>query len=506
MKLANPSAISLRQLLPDAKFVGKSDILISSCSGHWLDCQSGDLFVAIVRADDDGHDHAHEALANGAKSILCERLLAVDRPQCIVDDTRAAYSKICWALAGAPSTQTTTIGITGSQGKTVTAHLLDSILNTANRTSGVMSSIESHLNCPSESLDDISPPQLATSLKSMVAAGCENVVVEVPSCWMAEKKLAGFDLDIAVVTNVRREHLEQHTTVDNYIRSKFSVLDALSETGIAILNADDQETQKYLDHISVPALTYAVREPAEIRAKLIERCKSEQCFLLIAGNETVPVRTSMIGDGMIYDCLAATAAGFALGIDLATIVRGIESLEHLSGRLERIECGQEFGVFVDTSHTPSQLRTALHTLQQITPGKVFCVFSPQSLEYPLRNHQLGQTADKYADASFITSPSAGVWQQEMFHQVVDGYRNPRNGHVIANRLTAIEYALQQVSPDDTVLIAGVGEKPIAMVGDQNWPITDRDICENWLYGNISANVVDIEPTNDIYNIDDYRNN
>ena len=506
MKLANHSAISLRELLPNAKFVGKSDILVSSCSGSWRECQNGDLFVAIVQADDDGHDHARQALDQGAVSVLCERLLAVDGPQCIVEDTRAAYSKICWALAGTPSTRATTIGVTGSQGKTVTAHLLDSILNQAGSPSGLLSSIESHMNCPSEMLETMSSPQLASCTNSMVTSGCQNVVVEVPSVWMAEKKLSGFDLDVAVITNIRREHLERHTTAENYVRTKWSMLETLSESGIAILNADDAETQKHLDKISVPALTFGVREPAEVRARLLERCKSEQCFLLMAGNESVPVRTSMIGDGMIYNCLAAAAAGFGLGIDLATIVNGIESVGHLQGRMERIECGQEFGVFVDTGYTPSQLRAALRSLQQTTDGKVFCVYSPPSLDNPSANHQLGKTADKYADASFITSPSVGDWQQEMFHQVIDGYKNPRSAHIIANRLTAIEYALEQANSQDTVLIAGVGEKPIATVGDHHWTITDRDVCENWLYGKAESE----SPQNpashgNIFRIEDYRN-
>ena len=128
MQLAN-GAVSLRQMFPDAKFLGVADIQVSACSGHWQECDRGDLFVARVDENDDGHDFVDQALARGATHILAERMLAVDCPQCLVEDSGAAYATLCQALAGNPTQSTSTIGVTGSQGKTITAHLIDSILN-----------------------------------------------------------------------------------------------------------------------------------------------------------------------------------------------------------------------------------------------------------------------------------------------------------------------------------------------------------------------------------------
>jgi len=507
MQLANLSGISLRQLLPEAKIVGEKDILVSSCSGHWSDCEKGDVFVAID-AESDGHSDVHLALDRGASCVLTERFLAVDCPQCIVEDSRAAYAVLCQAIAGNPTHSVTTVGVSGSQGKTVTCHLIQSILESAGTNPGIVSSLqesdESAANYGGEAIEHATSPRIASTLAALVQNGCDHLVLESPSELLAQQKLAGVNLDVAVLTNIRREHMELHGTTSGYEQIKKRLLELLSPTGVAILNADDPVTYRLLDRIDAPALTISMRHEAEVRGKLIDREVSEQSFLLTAGSDSVPVRTAMIGDSHIYNCLSAAAAGLAMGIDLTTIVHGLESVGHIPGRLERVECGQDFSVFVDSGKTPSQLASALHTLKQVVPGRIFCVCSPGDQPSAEQSFRFGKTAERMADRQFITSPTTKPESQEYFQRVVDGFKSPKNGHVISNRITAIEYALSQARAGDCVLISGCGERPIAVIGDQQWEITDRDVCQSWLYEQpIEDNSSNVAAT---YNIDDYRNN
>ncbi len=317
------SSIRLNEILPGSKFIGKGDIRVRSCSSRWDECEPEDLYVAIVDADSDGHEYAHEAVRRGASAIVTERLLAIDRPQCIVDDTRLAFGTICHALAGDPSNRIAAIGVSGSDGKTVTSHLIRSIFEATGGEVGVLSSIESRLG-PGLRLPpnkQINSALLADQLAAMVLAGCTQAVIEMPGIALAQHALSGISLDAAVLTNIRMDDIRFHGSKANYRRAKTRLLDYLKPTGFAVLNADDPTTHFLLDQIDSPVLTIGMKHEAEVTARVVERCSSEQTFLISAGGETAVVRTSIIGDQHIYNCLSAAAVGLTSGIELAVIAR-----------------------------------------------------------------------------------------------------------------------------------------------------------------------------------------
>lgn len=503
--------IRLRDILPDARLIGANEIFVRSCCGMWNDCQTDDLFVAIVDTDQDGHDFTQEAINRGASAIVTERLLTTDRPQCIVSDTREAYGKICQALAGHPSQRITSVGVTGTDGKTVTCHLIRSVFDAADQRSGLVSSIEVDCgeNRHSVPASELNSPRIAEQLTQMVLGKCQNAVIEIPSVALAKRCLAGVELDVAVVTNIRQNHLNFHGSTQNYRRAKLRMLDQLKPTGLAILNADDPTSHFLLERLNKPALTYAIKQDAEVTANILERCRSEQTFMIHAGSESVPVRTTIIGDQHIYNCLAATAVGLAVGLDLSTISRGLESAGNIPGRLERIECGQSFGVWIDSARNPGQLATAIRTLKQVTPGKVWCICSIDDDQSDVQRRRMGEVAERAADKTVITRTSIDqVVDYEPTHQVLDGFEKPGDAQLIPNRFKAIEWTMQQAQPGDSVLVSGCGERPFAMVGENNWTITDRDVCQAWLYDNASLEATegtDPENFDQVFNIDDYRN-
>ena len=231
---------------------------------------------------------------------------------------------ICQALAGQPSQRAATIGVSGTDGKTVTAHLIHSVLRQAGVSTGLASSIQTGWNdyVDTNSPETLNSPSLAATMAKMVMNNCTHAIVEAPNDSLAHHAFSGVELDIAVLTNIRRDHLTYHTTPKNYHRVKTRILEYLKPNGFAVLNADDPTTNKLLDDVDVPALTIGIHQAAEVKAKMIDRYRGEQTFAIQVGNQTVPVRTTMIGKHHIYNCLTATAVALGLGIDLPTIARG----------------------------------------------------------------------------------------------------------------------------------------------------------------------------------------
>src|SRR5262249_47633006 len=170
------------------------------------------------------------------------------------------------------------------------------------------------------------------------------------------------------------DHLDFHNSLANYRRAKARLLKQLGTAGFAVLNADDPVGSELLSAVAGPALTIGIENEAELTATIIDRHASEQTFLLSAGSDTAAVRTRIIGDGHVYNCLMAAAVGLLYGISLTDVARGLERLERIPGRMERIECGQPFGVFIDYAHTPDALASVLQSLRAVTAGRLFCVF------------------------------------------------------------------------------------------------------------------------------------
>ena len=229
-------------------------------------------------------------------------------------------------------------------------------------------------------------------------------------------------------------------------------------------------------------MTVSMQGPGELSATVVERHRSEQTFLLTAGSDTIAVRTPLVGDHHVYNCLSAAAIGLLAGIDLPTVVRGLESVKSMPGRMERLECGQGFGAFVDNAHTPEALSTTLRALRRVTPGRLVCVFGAPGN----RNHDarplLGRAAERNADLLVITSDDPGTEPAlQIAHDILDGCRQPGAPHILPDRARAIQWALHQAEDGDTVLIAGKGCDTGQQIGDQVHPFDDREAARYCLY-------------------------
>jgi UDP-N-acetylmuramoyl-L-alanyl-D-glutamate--2,6-diaminopimelate ligase len=486
-----PPGVSLRELFPRARFIGAADIRATACSADSRQCRAGDVFVALVGSGHDGHDYAARAIGAGARALLVERPLpGISVMQCVVPDTRVALGRLCQALAGNPSQRLRVVGVTGTNGKTTTSSLLASVLAAAGcrvGTLGTLGYFDSIESTP-PGLTTPAAPELASWLARIEAAGCSHAVMEVSSHALAQSRVAGVEFDVACVTNVRRDHLDFHGTLENYRHAKQKFFDHLAPEGLVVLNVDDPVTAGFAADLHGPVLTVGIEQPAEFTATVVERFAAEQSFLLTAAAHTVPVRTRMIGDHHISNCLLAAAVGAAYGIDLPTIVRGLEAVSSVSGRLERIECGQPFGVFVDYAHTPDALATVLAALRQVVDGRLICVFGAGGNRDRQKRPLMGRAVARQADLAILTTDNPrdedpGAIAGEVLAGLRNGADSQCRAEVVVelDREAAICRALALAEAGDCVLIAGKGHECQQIVGRTALPLDDREVARRWLY-------------------------
>jgi UDP-N-acetylmuramoyl-L-alanyl-D-glutamate--2,6-diaminopimelate ligase len=483
--------ISLRQLLPEAEFFGATDVHINRCARDSRRVEPGDLYVALVGITHDGHEFISEAIERGAAVIVAQRPVGdVAAPTCIVPDTAEAYGRICQALAGDPSRRLKVVGVTGTNGKTTTSCLIASILATAGHQVGLLGTLAYFDGAVSAESSMTTPPaeELAGWFSRMVANGCSHAVMEVSSHALAQSRLAGVSLDAACVTNVRRDHLDYHQTMLGYRLAKSRIFRHLAPEAFAVINADDPTAAGYLHQVDGPVLTVGIRNAAEIMATPLEHRRSQQVFLLSAGSESIPVETDMIGTHHIYNCLVAAAVGLTYGVDLPTVVRGLEAVKSVPGRLQRLECGQPFGVFVDYAHTPDALAAVLQTLREVTPGRLICVFGAGGDRDKEKRPAMAAEVRAAADMAIITTDNPRSEDpQAIAADLLSGFDDPARAAQIPDRARAIRFAIAEARPGDCVLIAGKGHEQFQFIGGERLAFDDCEVARHWLYQQSAVN-------------------
>ncbi len=476
--------VCLRDALPGAIVRGAVDVRASAVSSDSRTCRPGDVFVAVRGEQADGHNHIHDAISRGACCVVVEKAVDSSVPVCVVPDTHEALGQLCQALAGYPSRKLRVIGVTGTNGKTTTTHLIASILEAAGYRAGMLGTLgysDGFELSPAE-LTTPSAPVIADWMRRMVESGCTHCVMEVSSHAIAQRRIAGIELAAACLTNLQRDHLDYHPTLKHYHQTKSRIFELLSPSGLAVINADDAASREYMPLVPHGVLTVGMHAAANVTAQLLEREKSEQTFLITAGEMTAVARTAMIGDHHIQNVLVAAAVGLAEEIDLATIVRGVEEVRRVSGRLERIECGQSFGVYVDYAHTPDALARSLDTLSEVTAGRLICVFGAGGNRDEAKRPLMGRAVAERAQVAIVTTDNPRHEDpRQIAAGVMAGFEMPGAARYVPDRAEAIQYALSIAGPDDCVLIAGRGHEAIQKVADEQISLDDREVARRWLY-------------------------
>ncbi len=475
-----PTDVSLRDLFPTADYLHATTPKVIAVATTPRQCTKGCAYIVLDGICDDPMQSAALALHSGATVIITEQLMPLSSaPQCIVKDVRAAYAQLCYALQAQQIASLHKVGVTGTHGKTCATWLIASVLGNKS-SSGFYSTLgrsTSNDFAPEQPSYDV-PRGVSAWLAECTKAGAKHAVLEVSSNAIAQQQLSGLLLDCAVVTNFSRDGFDEHVTLDNYRNTLRRICESLKPGGTLVVNLDDALGRDLARDSGLPTLTIGLNETADVTAKLLERSASEQTFLLNAGPESVAVRTQFVGDAMLYHCLSAAAVGLLQGMQLTEIARGLESVDKLPGRLERIECGQPFTVFTDAASEPESLRTTLETAREVATGQVYCVFGAEPTRSRDQLHRLGQTIEAHADLVVITHDQANSGAcAEAALEILTGFESLKHVTHVGDRREAIEQLLAKCQPGDVLVVAGARNAPFpgfSMADD------DRDLIEPWL--------------------------
>lgn len=474
----------LLQWLPVTVAEGNLDQDIQGITYDSRRVTAGMLFVAIPGQHADGHEYINSALDRGAAAILCERngFVPERAAKIKVPDAREALARAAAAFYQHPSTKLKMIGVTGTNGKTTVAFMIKHLLETAGIKTGLIGTIRYEIGERVIPAHRTTPEALEIQqmLAHMVRADCEACVMEVSSHALDLKRVHSIDFDVAIFTNLTQDHLDYHGTMENYFRAKEKLFTALGQgkkSGTAVINIDDAYGVRLTSSVPVEVqLTYGLSEAATLRANRIKLGKDSTIMTIESPEHHFSVRMPLIGRHNIYNALAAVGAGLAMKLGVPALRTALNTIEPVPGRLENVAPGNRFAVFVDYAHTDDALRNVLHTLREITPGRLLLTFGCGGNRDPGKRSKMGRVAAELANFTILTSDNprkedpAGIAAQ-----IEQGYRSVREDgyRVQLDRRRAIDDIIRMAEPGDVVLIAGKGHETYQEFEDTVVPFDDR---------------------------------
>ncbi len=442
----------------------------------------GDLFVALKGYSLDASKFVGFALDAGAKAIVTDREFD-SRPgitKILVDDTRLALSTIAGNFYGHPSRKLKVVGITGTNGKTTVSYLAESIIKASGGAAGVIGTINYRLKGKTLPAINTTPGALALQgmLREMVESNTGYAVIEVSSHSLDQGRVDNILFDVGVFTNLTGDHLDYHKTAANYFKAKKRLFDKLKTEGSAVLNIDDSKAASLKKSIKNRVITYGAKDRCDVGAIDIALSMDGTRFTVCTPDTRFNIRTKLIGIHNVSNILAAASIAIALKIPEEAIVEGITSMERVPGRLEAVNAGQQFKVFVDFAHTEDALFNVLGFLKDIAKGRIVTVFGCGGNRDRTKRPLMGKVACKYSDHVIVTSDNPRLEEPgAIIREIESGIKGKfLNYDVVPDRKEAIAKALGSASKDDIIVIAGKGHESYQIIKDDLIPFDDRKVA------------------------------
>lgn len=453
----------------------------------------GSLFVAIQGETKDGHDFIGEAVKAGAAAVVAQRFLPdCSVPAIYVPDSRRALGLLAAAWHGHPSRRLVLIGVTGTDGKTTTCHMLLSILRAAGFQTGMITTVHAVLGDRSVDtgfhVTTPDAPQIQELLANMVEQGASHCVVEVTSHGLAQERVAGCEFDIAVLTNITPEHLDYHKTFDAYRSVKarlFAELGSIQPKRttagpLGVLNRDDASYQFLLGLTNVRRISYGLSKEADVVGREVEEERDAVRFVACGPGFEMPVQLPILGRYNVANALAAIAtAVLGLGVPADVAARGLERMGAVPGRMELVDCGQEFTAIVDFAHTPYSLQTALETARRLGEGRLIVLCGSAGLRDRTKRRKMAEIAVTLADEAVFTAEDPRTESlEEILAEMTEGARGRGAVEgsafwVLPDRAQAFRFAVSRAGPGDVVIACGKGHEQSMCFGDVEYPWDDR---------------------------------
>lgn len=452
----------------------------------------GALFVALPGRKVDGHDYIREAVQRGAVALVVERPVSAPPHVAVIQtgSCRAALGRLAAQLWRYPSRRLRLVGVTGTNGKTTTTHLIKAILEQQGHRVGLIGTVHTLIGGERRpaSLTTPQASDLQRLLFHMAEGGCTYAVMEASSEGLDMNRVDDVEFDLGIFTNLTQDHLDYHGTLSAYREAKSKLFRRLNEPGFkankaAILNMDDPASQYYRSVTQVPVYTYGLDPRAMIRAESIVTSPGGTALTLHTPGGSIDLNLRLVGRFNVYNALAAAAAGVVEGIDLQVIKAALEAEEGVPGRLQAVRAGQPFGVFVDYAHSPDSLENVLRTARSFTRGRLIAVFGCGGDRDPTKRPIMGQIAGALADHTIITSDNPRSEDplrivQQVEAGVVACLGNGRTYEAVVDRAEAIRRAVEIAQPDDVIVIAGKGHETYQIFKDRTIPFDDRAVARS----------------------------
>ncbi|AFS24696.1 UDP-N-acetylmuramoyl-L-alanyl-D-glutamate--2,6-diaminopimelate ligase [Chlamydia psittaci] len=474
--------MNLKELLHNtkAKIYGKiSSVEVRNLTRDSRNVGVGDIFIASKGKHSDGNDFSHLAIENGAIAVASSiynpflpvvQIISSDLPQLEADLAAKYY--------GHPSQKLCVVGITGTNGKTTVSHLIKFLFDACDKPAGLIGTIE-HILGNSRIQDGYTTPEsclLQKYLAEMVKSNLSAAVMEVSSIGLAVNRLANVHFDVGVLTNITLDHLDFHSSFEEYKQAKLKLFSMLPSSGLAVVNNDLHYAAQFIEATQAQPITYGIEQHADYRASNLRFSPFGTDFDLLYKGETFACSSPLIGQHNIYNVLAAiSVAHQRLGCDLQQLISAVANVETPRGRLEPVFSGP-CPIYIDYAHTPDALDNVCKTLQALLPqdGRLIVVFGCGGDRDQSKRKIMAQVVEKYGFAVVTTDNPRGEDPEMIINEMCSGFLK-RNFSIEIDRKQAITYALSIASDRDIVLVAGKGHETYQIFKHQTIAFDDKEI-------------------------------
>jgi UDP-N-acetylmuramoyl-L-alanyl-D-glutamate--2,6-diaminopimelate ligase len=477
------------------QMVTTQDIEIRQVQYDSRKVQNGDLFIAIRGNEQDGHLFISDAIQKGAKAVVVENDAILSDSffmhngvmKIVVPNSRVALAAISANYYSHPTDRLKVIGVTGTNGKTTTSHLIRSLLEEHGLKTGILGTIEYNLGKENISATHTTPESLELNqfFSTMVVNSCSAAVMEVSSHALHQHRVNGIQFEAGVFTNLTQDHLDYHLSMENYFQAKKILFDNLNQSSWAIVNIDDDWGKQIANASSAKKMSYGLQKSADVNAKNIQLSMSGVEFTVRYVNNTIDIVSPLVGRFNVYNLLAAFATGVALGIPISTIQKTFKKIQPVRGRFEQIVSPNGWTAIIDYAHTPDALEKALKTIHDVfnstQRGRIITIFGCGGNRDRKKRPQMGRIAAELSDITIVTSDNPrNEDPNTIIDEVMTGVKPGANVLRESDREAAINKALKMAQSNDVILIAGKGHEDYQVIGNKKIHFDDKEIVKEFL--------------------------
>ena len=454
------------------------DIDITSVTYDSRKVKDGSVFVCIKGFETDGHKYAKTAVENGAAVVVAQDKIDVGVPVVYVENSRRVMAELACTFYGNPSEQFSLVGITGTNGKTTITYLIKSILETAGKRVGVIGTNQNIIGDKvllTKSTTPTTPNalELQQLFTEMVHYGAEYVVMEVSSHALDLDRVHGCNFDVGVFTNLTQDHLDFHKTMENYLNAKAKLF-GLSEKGV--VNFDDDGGKKIVNDAKCPdILKTGLEAGCDLRAENIKITARGSQFDMVYNGKKYPAMVRIPGQFSVYNAICAAGAALQLGIDIDTVIKGLESATGVVGRVEIVPTDTDYTVIIDYAHTPDGLENIIRCVKGFAEGRVITLFGCGGDRDNSKRSVMGEISGQLSDFSIITSDNPRTEDPDGIIDEIEAGMKKTDGEYIriTDRRKAIAYALDTSKAGDVIVLAGKGQETYQIIGKEKFDFDER---------------------------------